>query len=113
MEPDSCPTVTYWLDNLTNEIIKSSPFAILGSKYDGRAWDEFAEVMPLELLHHINGNAVYNTTNPLMRSIVSELEAESGTVFNAIPYDLRIAQMILEGSTGNSSPFIFDRYVLV
>ncbi len=111
MEPDSHPIKPFWLDDIIGEISELSPFAILGSKYDGNAWDDFAFDMSWELLHHLNGNAVYNLTNPLLLHIVSELESESQTDFNAIPFDLRISQMILEGSTGRQCAFIFDRYV--
>lgn len=111
MEPDSHPIKSFWLDDIIGEITESSPFAILGSKYDGNAWNDIAFNMPLELLHHINGNAIYNVTNPLLLHIVSELESESHTDFNAIPFDLRISQIILEGSTGRQCAFIFDRYV--
>jgi len=70
------------------------------SKYNGDAWDDFADKLPLALLHHINGNSVYNTSHQFMEHIVSELEAEAGTLYNAISYDYRISQILLEGSSG-------------
>ena len=77
----------------------------VNSKYNGHAWDDFAEQMPLALLHHINGNAIYNTTHPILEQIVSELENEADTWYNAITYDYRISQILLEGSTGASPDF--------
>lgn len=64
--------------------------------------------MSLDVLHHINGNAIYNLTNPLLLNIISELEEESKTIFNAIPFDMRVSQIILEASTGISQAFIFN-----
>ena len=82
------------------------------SKYNGNAWDEFADKMPLALLHHLNGNSVYNTSHPLLDHILRELEEEANTEYNAISYDYRISQMLLEGSTGVPPEFpyknIFD-----
>ena len=79
---------------------KSSPFAILGSKYDGDSWDEFIDELPVSLVHHINGNALYNMTHPLLLKIVDELAHEARTPYNAIPYDYRISQIIYEASEG-------------
>ena len=75
------------------------------SKYNGHAWDDFAEQMPLALLHHINGNAIYNTTHSLLERIVLELEDEADTWYNAITYDYRISQILLEGSSGAPPDF--------
>lgn len=66
------------------------------SKYLGDKWDTFRNQLPLSLIHHINGNAVYNATDPVFNVILGQLEAESDTTGNAIPYDLRISQMVLE-----------------
>ena len=84
---------------------------MLSSKYNGHAWDDFADRMPLALLHHINGNAIYNTTHPLLELVVSELEDEADTWYNAITYDYRISQILLEGSTGAPPYFPFANVV--
>ena len=70
------------------------------SQYNGNGWDQFADKLPLALLHHLNGNGIYNVSHPLMANIVSELEAEADTAYNAIAYDYRISQMLLEASSG-------------
>ena len=89
-------------------ILRSSSRSSLQSKYDGGAWGEFAHLLSLDLLHHINGNGVYNVTDPLLLNMISEIEAEAGTIFNAVPFDLRISQMMLEAATGAPCPFLFN-----
>jgi len=107
MEADARPNKWGWLDSIQKEIKEEAPFAILGSKYKGHSWDSYKDDLPLALKEHINGNAAYNLTHPLMQAILDELDAEAGTYFNAIPFDYRISQMITEGSTGTDSPFPF------
>mmetsp|Transcript_26422 Transcript_26422/g.55787 ORF Transcript_26422/g.55787 Transcript_26422/m.55787 type:complete len:542 (-) Transcript_26422:97-1722(-) len=109
MEPDSHPRRDFWLDHLLEEVREKQPFAMLGSKYNGKRWDRWGKHMPLSVLHHINGNAVYNLTDPLLLNMVSEFESEHNTIFNAIPFDLRLSQMVLEGASGEPSPFVFNR----
>jgi hypothetical protein len=58
------------------------------------------------LVNHINGNAFYNLTHPLLEAIVQQLESEAGTAANSIPYDYRIAQMVEEVETGEV-PMLF------
>lgn len=111
MEPDSRPIKKYWFDDLILEIALSAPFALLGSKYDGFAWDDFGKDLPLVLLHHINGNAVYNHTDPLLLRFLQEFKEEKHGIYNAIPFDLRISQIIMEGSLGYAFPFVFDESV--
>eukprot|EP00977_Amphora_coffeiformis_P007065 scaffold1533_cov157-Amphora_coffeaeformis.AAC.6 len=84
MESDTHPIAAGWLDNLIFEIEENRPFALIGSKYNGRAWDEFADQLSIALLQHINGNAIYNVSHPLMENIVSELESEAETVYNVV-----------------------------
>ena len=108
MEPDSYPRRNFWLDSLVNEIRTAAPFAILGSKYDGEAWNYFHNQLSTDVLHHINGNGVYNVTDPMLLEMMSELEAEAKTIFNAVPFDLRLSQMMLEGASGKPCPFMFN-----
>ena len=63
-------------------------------------WDEFRSSLPLSLQHHINGNAVYNVTHPLLQNLLSQLELEEDTPYHAIPYDYRISQILVEGMLG-------------
>jgi hypothetical protein len=50
---------------------------------------------------HTPGNAVYNVSHPLTNKILTQLELEAGSLHNVIPFDLRIAQMWMEGSKGH------------
>ena len=70
------------------------------SKYNGDKWDKFYEKIPLSLLNHINGNAIYNTSHPLLERLVGQLEVEAPCPYNSIPYDYRMSQMITEGALG-------------
>ena len=63
-------------------------------------WDKFYEKIPISLLNHINGNAIYNTSHPLLERLVGQLEVEAPCPYNSIPYDYRMSQMITEGALG-------------
>ena len=95
MEPDSVPLKPYWLDAIIDEIRDEAPFAILGSEYLGDKWSDFSDVMPFSLLHHINGNAIYNISHSKMQNLLSQLSAELGTPKRATAYDLRISEIML------------------
>lgn len=69
--------------------------------------------MPASLLNHINGNAIYNLTSPLFGFLVDQLELEADSVENSVPYDHRIAQIILEANGGpipTFSPYLLAKY---
>jgi hypothetical protein len=70
----------------------------LYSQYDGDKWDNFYEKIPISLLHHTNGNAIYNTSHPLLERLVGQLEVEAPCPYNSIPYDYRMSQMWVEGT---------------
>jgi hypothetical protein len=57
------------------------------SQYDGDKWDGFYEAIPISLLHHTNGNGIYNTSHPLLERLVGQLEVEAPCPYNSIPYD--------------------------
>jgi hypothetical protein len=62
-------------------------------------------VLPSSLINHINGNAIYNLTHPLFDRVVTQLELESTTIANSIPYDYRIAQIVEECQTSVKPSF--------
>jgi len=99
MESDVVPVRQYWLDSLLEDA-ERHPFMILGSKYDGDSWDEFRSSLPISLQHHINGNAVYNATHPLLKKLLNQLQLEGDTPYHAVPYDYRISQILVEGMLG-------------
>jgi hypothetical protein len=45
----------------------------LCTEYDGDKWDNFYEKIPISLLHHTNGNAIYNTSHPLLERLVGQV----------------------------------------
>ena len=100
MEGDSVPIKSHWLDVVLSEIEANRPFAILGAQYDGDKWDNFYEQIPISLLHHTNGNAIYNTSHPLLERLAGQLEVEAPCPYNSIPYDYRMSQMWVEGTLG-------------
>jgi len=100
MEGDSVPIKAHWLDVILSEIEVNRPFAVLGAQYDGDKWDVFYEKIPISLLHHTNGNAIYNTSHPLLERLVGQLEIEAPCPYNSIPYDYRMSQMWVEGTLG-------------
>jgi len=100
MEGDSVPVKNYWLDVIMGEIKAHKPFAVLGAQYDGDKWDAFYEDIPLSLLHHTNGNGIYNTSHPLLERLTGQLEVEAPCPYNSIPYDYRMSQMWVEGTLG-------------
>ena len=62
--------------------------------------DSFYEQIPISLLHHTNGNGIYNTSHPLLERLVGQLEVEAPCPYNSIPYDYRMSQMWVEGTLG-------------
>ncbi len=62
--------------------------------------DAFYEQIPISLLHHTNGNGIYNTSHPLLERLVGQLEVEAPCPYNSIPYDYRMSQMWVEGTLG-------------
>lgn len=52
------------------------------------------------LLHHTNGNGIYNTSHPLLERLTGQLEVEAPCPYNSIPYDYRMSQMWVEGTLG-------------
>ncbi|KAG7343442.1 hypothetical protein IV203_021387 [Nitzschia inconspicua] len=109
MEADSYPMKKGWLDLLLEEIHQKKPFGILGSKYKGSAWSAFVDRMPLALVEHINGNAIYNVSDKLLDMMLEELEYEQEGPYNAVAYDYRLSQMYFEASKNVSSVFPFPK----
>jgi len=97
MEGDSVPVKSFWLDIIIETIEANRPFAILGAKYNGDKWDPFFTKIPFSLIHHINGNAIYNTSHPFLDLLVGQLEIEAPSPYNSFPYDYRMSQILVEG----------------
>ncbi|CAE7350571.1 CSMD1, partial [Symbiodinium natans] len=97
MEIDAVPVRPFWLDQFIAEATIYPRAAIRGSRYRGDSWDSFQTFLPDDLLLHINGNAIYNLRHPWLRWLYEQLEEEQSTEFNAIAFDLRMANLSLEG----------------
>ena len=63
MEADNKPRHSEWLNKVIEDVQDKAPFAILGSKYKGNAWDGMKDIMPASLLNHINGNALVSESD--------------------------------------------------
>eukprot|EP00581_Thalassiosira_minuscula_P018528 CAMPEP_0183730982 /NCGR_PEP_ID=MMETSP0737-20130205/34022_1 /TAXON_ID=385413 /ORGANISM="Thalassiosira miniscula, Strain CCMP1093" /LENGTH=102 /DNA_ID=CAMNT_0025963591 /DNA_START=365 /DNA_END=673 /DNA_ORIENTATION=- len=42
--------------------------------------------------------------------MIGEMERESIGIFNAVPYDVRLSQMMFEGAGGEPCPFVFNSH---
>ena len=89
MEQDSIPRRANWLAELLTEVQTRAPFAVLGSFYRGDMWDQLD--MPLATRLHINGNAVYNATNPLLQTLPSGCPQEPSTLRE---FDSQLAHLL-------------------
>ena len=78
---------------------------MVDSSYRGDKWDAFYSQLPLSLVNHLNGNAIYNVSSIVLNKIVGQLEREANTTGNAIPYDYRIGQMVEEAKHGEQTVF--------
>jgi hypothetical protein len=92
--------MNYIFSILTRQLMFIDYCIISFSQYDGDKWDNFYEKIPISLLHHTNGNAIYNTSHPLLERLVGQLEIEAPCPYNSIPYDYRMSQMWVEGTLG-------------
>ena len=64
------------------------------SVYEGNKWDGFRDQMDDDLLAHLNGNAVYNVTDPRLASLVDVVrkDVDDGQVHSS--FDVRICEVL-------------------
>ncbi|OLQ13210.1 hypothetical protein AK812_SmicGene2831 [Symbiodinium microadriaticum] len=88
MEIDAVPVRPFWLDQFIAEVqqLRFIP-ELLSAAVDTEA----------------NGSAVYNLQHPWLRWLYEQLELEQSTEFNAIAFDLRMANLSLEGREGTNA----------
>ena len=93
LEPDSVPVKVGWLETLAAEVVAHAPFAVLGSKYAGHNWDALdADAVSPALRNHINGNALYNVSSPLLQDVLAEFAADVNFSHDLQPsYDVAIS----------------------
>ncbi|CAE7249816.1 CSMD1, partial [Symbiodinium natans] len=73
MEFDAVPVRAEWLQQFVAEALYYPPAAIRGSRYRGDTWDNYLQKLPLELLFHINGNAIYTVGHPWTQYLLTQL----------------------------------------
>ncbi|CAE7224662.1 CSMD1, partial [Symbiodinium natans] len=74
MEFDAVPVREMWMDQFVTEALFYPEAAIRGSHFRGDTWDTFLTSMPVELLYHINGNAIYNVRHPWLQFLATKLD---------------------------------------
>eukprot|EP00439_Symbiodinium_sp_Y106_P056687 s237_g7.t5 len=112
MELDSVPVRADWLQQYVAEALYYPAAAIRGSRYRGDTWDGFLKDLPLELLVHINGNAVYNVEHPWTLQLLTHLEDPSFEI-DSIAFDIKMANLSFE-EFGNAldSPYKADSLLI-
>ena len=75
-EFDTTPQMENHFGNLFDEIAQNEPFYMLGSVYEGNKWDGFRDRMDDDLLTHLNGNAVYNTSHECFKMVLEKMEVQ-------------------------------------
>lgn len=95
MEADSVPQKQDWLAGLMGDITTNTPFAILGSPYRGRNWDDFINAIPDALRHHINGNAVYNRSDATFVALLGEIMLDDQSQ-GVSSFDVRLAEVLID-----------------
>eukprot|EP00434_Breviolum_minutum_P028681 symbB.v1.2.025379.t1/scaffold2459.1/size78741/3 len=93
-EMDAVPVLEGWLERFLLETMQGSSFAIRGSS------DRGDDALPGKPHRYINGNAIYNLRHPWLRFLYAQLEQEAFTVFEKIPFDVRMAHLTLEAQRG-------------
>ena len=95
VEPDTYPTQFGWLELLEKETNARSPFAIMGTTYNGHKWDAIKNYIPLELLTHLNGNAIYNLSSPLLQITRENYDRGSFLYSGHNSYDVQFAKEVI------------------
>lgn len=108
LEPDTTPLRSDWLVSLQNIIQRERPFMIVGSTYSGSKWNAFRDELPESLLHHINGNAIYNISSSTFQQFVNAMIVEG---VGHSSFDLRFAEMLLQKTGGDVEALPRQGYV--
>eukprot|EP00040_Diaphanoeca_grandis_P031290 m.186918 g.186918 ORF g.186918 m.186918 type:complete len:1250 (-) comp32286_c0_seq2:151-3900(-) len=109
MEPDSIPIVPDWLTRLGENVEEQARFIVFGGRYVGHNWDSMRDSLPPTLLAHINGNAVYNYSDPFYQEILTTLDKESHCEQDCkarSSFDVRICEILMNdyGATVEQLP---------
>ena len=101
MEADSIPVTHHWLEAILNELAARSPFSVLGAHYAGHNWDKYpidSNIVTPALRNHLNGNAVYNTSHPLLQEVLMTwFQHESNWLYEShSSFDIYISELLFE-----------------
>jgi hypothetical protein len=102
MEADNWPVGVNWLDAVVAETVAKTPFSVVGSTYSGHNWDLYPgdSIIKPALRHHLNGNAVYNTSHAAIRAMRAAFAADAAWAAAAHPsFDVAIAEYLLENQS--------------
>jgi hypothetical protein len=95
MEADNRPLAAGWFDTLRADVSTAAPFAMIGGRYAGHNWDNWPGI-PDDLRLHLNGNAVYNPSHPILQQIAAAFAADRHFRTSRRPsYDVAIARHVL------------------
>eukprot|EP00439_Symbiodinium_sp_Y106_P040471 s2369_g4.t5 len=114
MEFDAVPVRSNWLDQFILEALRYPDAAIRGSHYRGDTWDTFLRNMPMDLLYHINGNAIYNVQHPWLEYLLAKLDEDAALETDSgVAFDVLMANLSFEEFGGvEDSPYRGDSLLI-
>ncbi|CAE7378917.1 unnamed protein product, partial [Symbiodinium necroappetens] len=104
MEMDAVPIKDNWLDQFEMEAheVHDNDQAVRGSQYLGDKWDLFKHMMPVYLVEHINGNAIYNLKNSWTKYLYQAFTmAGDASMMEEMAFDVAFAMMTMAAESGD------------
>ncbi|CAE7257297.1 unnamed protein product, partial [Symbiodinium sp. CCMP2456] len=104
MEMDAVPIKDNWLDQFEMEAheVHDNDQAVRGSQYLGDKWDLFKQMMPVYLVEHINGNAIYNLKNSWTKYLYQAFTmAGDASMMEEMAFDVAFAMMTMAAESGD------------
>ncbi|CAE7203871.1 SELP, partial [Symbiodinium natans] len=110
MEFDAVPVRSNWLDQFILEALHYPDAAVRGSHYRGDTWDAFLRSLPVDLLYHVNGNAIYNLQHPWLQYMLQVLDEDAQQeAGQSVAFDVRMANLSYdEFGSAPESPYQGD-----
>ena len=104
MESDTIPLAPEWLQGLLNTKGALGPFSVVGSQYSGYKWRFLRSLLKRSLLDHLNGNALYNLSSPLLRSELDTFDVNEWETVLHSSFDVRFAEVVYDEESGVDTP---------
>eukprot|EP00439_Symbiodinium_sp_Y106_P001738 s7500_g1.t1 len=104
MEMDAVPIKDNWLVQFETEAheVHDNDQAVRGSQYLGDKWDLFKQMMPVYLVEHINGNAIYNLKNSWCKYLYQAFTmAGDASMMEEMAFDVAFAMMTMAAESGD------------